>query len=127
MMGGTTGSWYVSNVIFFPSNTLKINGFAMNQENPRTSSPLIYYFLYYLLVTVLAHVTFLAVITHISIFIRLASRTEATIIKHTIIEEFLVQCRKIENDFEREAFQIFQAGWAVAQIITVKCKLMLLV
>ena len=27
---------------FFPSNTLKINGFAMNQENPQTSSPLLY-------------------------------------------------------------------------------------
>ena len=27
---------------FFPSNTLKINGFAMNQENLRTSSPLLY-------------------------------------------------------------------------------------
>ena len=26
---------------FFPSNTLKINIFAMNQENPRTSSTLL--------------------------------------------------------------------------------------
>ena len=26
---------------FFPRNTLKINGFATNQENPRTSSPLL--------------------------------------------------------------------------------------
>ena len=37
---GATGSWYVSNVIF-PSNILKTYGFAMNQENPQTSSPLL--------------------------------------------------------------------------------------
>ena len=29
--------------LFFPGNTLKINGFATNQENPRTSSPLYVY------------------------------------------------------------------------------------